>query len=71
MMLEENRKRVQNLSAGGIWLFIIGRVLVAFGLGITATLYLPRVFGMPVAIPVIVAGLILLLIAARGLKGSK
>jgi hypothetical protein len=69
-LLEENRRRVQNLSAGGIWLFIVGRVLVAFGSGILATLYLPSLFGRFVALLAVVAGAILLLIAARGLKGS-
>ena len=70
-MLEENRRRVQNLSATGIWLFIIGRVLVAFGAGVLATLYLPQFFGMFVALPAIIIGLALLSVAALGLKDGK
>jgi len=40
-MLEGNRSRVQNLTSLEIWLFIIGRVLVAFGVGVLAMIYLP------------------------------
>jgi hypothetical protein len=32
-MLEGNRNRVQNLTGLEIWMFIIGRVFVAFGIG--------------------------------------
>jgi len=66
-MLEKNRRRIQNLSGTEIWLFIVGRVLVAFGLGITAMIYLPHFFAV-IALPSVVTGIVLLLIASRGLK---
>ena len=65
-MLEDNRNRVQNLSGLEIWLFIIGRVLVGFGLGILAVVYLPGVF-TKLGIPVMAVGLVLLIVASRGL----
>ena len=65
-MLEQNRNRVQNLSGLGIWLFIIGRVLAGFGLGILAVEYLPSIFAK-LGLPIVIVGLIIILIASRGL----
>ena len=65
-MLENNRRRVQNLTGLEIWLFIIGRVLAGIGVGIIAMVYFPSVaakFGWPL----IVVGLIVMLAAARGM----
>jgi len=65
-MLEDNRSRVQNLTGLEIWLFIIGRVLVGFGLGVVSVLYLPQVFAK-VGFPAIILGLVVLIAASRGL----
>ena len=65
-MLEQNRNRVQNLSGFEIWLFIIGRVLVGFGLGILAVIYLPGTFAK-LGLPIIIIGLVILIVASRGL----
>ncbi len=65
-MLEQNRSRVQNLSGLEIWLFIIGRVLVGFGLGILAVIYLPGTFSK-LGLPIVIIGLVILIIASRGL----
>ena len=65
-MLENNRSRVQNLTGLEIWLFIIGRVLVGFGLGVIAVLYLPQVFAK-FGVPAIILGLLILIAASRGL----
>lgn len=65
-MLEQNRNRVQNLSSLEIWLFIIGRVLIGFGLGILAVMYLPETFAK-LGLPIVIIGLIILIAASRGL----
>ena len=65
-MLEGNRSRVQNLTGLELWLFIIARVLMAFGVGILAMIYAPTVTAH-LAWPAIVVGLVMFLIAARGL----
>jgi hypothetical protein len=65
-MLEGNRRRVQNLTGTEIWLFIIGRVLVAFGVGILAMIYFPAL-AANLAWPALIAGSVALLIAFRGL----
>jgi len=64
--LESNAQRVRNLSPVGIWLFIIGRILVAAGIGILAMAYFPSI-AFPAALPLIGVGMILLLIALKGL----
>jgi hypothetical protein len=65
-MLERNRSRVQNLTGLEIWLFIVGRVLVAFGVGILAMAYTPALASIAVW-PALVVGVILLLLASRGM----
>jgi hypothetical protein len=69
-MLESNRNRVQNLTGLEIWLFIIGRVLVAFGIGILVMVYFPSVASM-LAWPAILVGIVIYLIASRGLFRKK
>lgn len=66
-LLDWNRRKVQNLTAWEIWFFIAGRVLVGFGLGILAMKYLPD-FATPIGIPAAVFGVILLIVAAKGLR---
>jgi hypothetical protein len=68
-ILDWNRRKVQNLSAWEIWFFIAGRVLVGVGIGILAMKYVPDIAG-PVAIPGLLVGLVLLFVAAKGLRGK-
>jgi len=60
-----NVRGVKQLSPTEIWLFIAGRVLVAFGAGLLIASYLPPAvaFGWPL----VLAGAVLLAIAAKGL----
>jgi hypothetical protein len=58
-LLDSNARRVQQLSPIGIWLFIIGRVLAAFGLGILAMAYFPS-FAFPAGVPLVVVGVLAL-----------
>jgi hypothetical protein len=64
-MLNWNAKKVQNLTGSEIWFFILGRVLVAFAMGILLTEYFPRVVA-PIALPALAISLVLFAIAARG-----
>jgi len=66
-MLAWNAQKVKKLTSNEIWLFIIGRVLVAFGMGIVAMKYFPMLVEF-LDIPVILIGALCLVIAARGLK---
>jgi hypothetical protein len=65
-MLESNRRRVRNLTGAEIWMFILGRVLLAFGLGVLALRYFP---GLPVWLEwaTMAAGALLLAVASPGL----
>jgi hypothetical protein len=65
-MLESNKTRVQNLTGIEIWLFIIGRVLVAFGIGVLAMIYFP-LRASALAWPAVLIGAAVLLVASRGL----
>lgn len=65
-MLKANHRRVQRLTPGEVWLFIVGRVLVAFGVGIFAARYFPEVAGM-LALPAVLAGVLCLVVASRGM----
>jgi len=65
-MLESNRSRVQRLTGREIWAFIVGRVLVAFGIGALAMAYYPSLTSV-VAWPAVGVGVAVLLIASRGL----
>lgn len=65
IVLAWNQRQVQKLGPGEIWLFIIGRGLVALGLGILAAFYFPDL-SRRVALPLIVVGLLCLLLASRG-----
>jgi hypothetical protein len=65
-LLEWNRKKVQNLSASEIWIFILGRALMSFGVGVVAMQYWPTKVAWS-GIPAIVVGLALFVIAAKGL----
>ena len=69
-MLEWNRSKVRNLTGTEIWLMIIGRVLAGFGFGVLAVRYFPQVAN-PLGIPALLVGMLLLLIAAKGLFRSR
>jgi hypothetical protein len=65
-LLKWNAEKVKNLSGTEIWLFILGRVLVAFGIGILTAYYYPQI-AWPVGVPALVVGTVLFLIAAKAL----
>ena len=65
-MLKWNAAKVKGLTGTEIWLFIIARVLIAFGLGVLAVRYFPQV-ASTLGIPALVLGGILFIIAAKGL----
>ena len=68
-MLAWNQRKVRQLTPGELWLFIIGRVLVAFGLGVIAMQRLPELVG-PFGWPTALGGVVLLLIAGKGMARS-
>lgn len=65
-MLNWNAGKVKNLTGLEIWLFIIGRGLAAFGIGVLAMRYFPQ-FVEPLGFPTIVIGLLLFVVAAKGM----
>jgi hypothetical protein len=65
-MLEWNRARVKHLTGLEIWLIIVGRVLVGFGFGVLSVRWIPQIAN-PLGVPAMVLGLVLVLIAAKGL----
>jgi len=64
-MLKWNAAKVKNFTGTEIWLFIIARMLIGFGLGVLAVRYFPQVANA-LGIPALIAGMILFLIAAKG-----
>ena len=65
-MLNWNAGKVKNLTGAEIWLFIIGRGLAAFGVGVLSVRYFPQI-AEPLALPTIVVGLLLIFVAAKGM----
>jgi hypothetical protein len=65
-MLDWNAGKVRNLTGAEIWLFIIGRALAAFGVGVLSVRYYPHV-AEPLGLPTIVIGLLLLVVAGKGI----
>ena len=65
-ILEWNRRKVQSLTGWEIWFLILGRVLVGFAVGVFTMWYFPSI-APAIAIPAGIIGVILLLIAAKGL----
>ena len=65
-MLKWNKGKVQNLSPGEIWLFIIGRILAGFGAGILGMMYLPEIFSS-LGLPALIIGMILIIVAFKGM----
>ncbi len=69
-MLKWNSSKVKSLTGTEIWLFIIARVLVGFGLGVLAVRYFPEI-ALSLGFPALVIGLALFLVAAKGLLRSE
>ena len=65
-LLKWNQRKVQNLTPLEIWMFILARVFIGFGMGVLAMQYFPGVAAR-LAIPAIVIGFLLFILAARGL----
>jgi hypothetical protein len=65
-MLNWNVGKVKSLTGAEIWLFIIGRVFVAFGMGVLCVRYFPQI-AEPLGFPAVGAGILLLAVAAKGL----
>lgn len=65
-MLKWNKGRVKNLTGTEIWLFIVARVLIGFGLGVLGVRYFPTVISQS-GLPALIIGLLLFLVAAKGL----
>jgi hypothetical protein len=65
-MVNWNVEKVKNFTGAEIWLFIIARVLTGFGLGVLGVRYFPELAG-PLGLPALVVGLLLLLVASKGL----
>jgi len=65
-LLKWNQKKVQNLTPLEIWMFIVGRVLMSFGVGVVAMQYWADKVAWS-GYPTIVVGLAILAFAAKGL----
>ena len=64
-MLVWNQQKVRQLSPGEIWLFIVGRVLAAFGAGVLLAAYIPSADGVGWA--ALIVGIVLLVLAGKGM----
>jgi len=64
-LFERNAQYVKNLSPTGIYLFVLGRVLLAFGGGSLLAVYFPNL-SFRLAWPFIGLGLLLLVVAFLG-----
>ena len=64
-MLAWNQRKLRQLSPVEIWLFIVGRVLIGFGIGVLAVRLWPDVVG-GLGWPAVAAGFACLLVAAKG-----
>jgi hypothetical protein len=64
-MLAWNRNKVRQLTGLELWLFIVGRVLVALGVGVLLARYAPRL--VVLGWPAVIVGAVALLMAVKGL----
>jgi hypothetical protein len=64
--LKWNHRKVQQMSPGELYMFIVGRVLAALGLGILFMEFFPRI-AVDLAWPALILGMVLLVVASRGL----
>jgi len=69
-ILSWNAQRVRNLSGAEIWLFILGRGLMALGAGAFLGVHYPQIAN-PLAIPMLVAGIVLFAVALKGFWRNK
>lgn len=69
-MLNWNAGQVKSLTAFEIWLFIIARVLIGFGLGVLGVRYFPHLIDA-LGTPALLVGLALFLVAAKGLRPTR
>lgn len=65
-MFKWNVGKVKQLKGTEIWLFIIARVLLGFGLGVLAAQYFPQV-ASSLSVLSLVLGILLFAIASKGL----
>jgi uncharacterized protein involved in response to NO len=65
-MLKWNATRVRRLTGTEIWMFIVARVLIGFGLGALAVHYFPAV-ASTLGVPALGLGALLFAIASIGL----
>jgi len=65
-LLKWNQRKVQNLTPLEIWMFIVGRVLIGFGVGVVAMQYWPDKVAWS-GYPTLVVGLAIFVFAAKGL----
>jgi hypothetical protein len=65
-MLKWNAGKVKNLTGTEIWLFLVARFLIGFGMGVLGVRYFPE-FAGPLGLPALIVGLLLFLVAAKGL----
>jgi hypothetical protein len=65
-ILRWNQEKVKKLTGAEIWLFIVARVLIGFGLGVLSAHYFPGIAG-PLGYPALAVGIVLLLLATKGL----
>jgi hypothetical protein len=65
-MLKWNAAKVRKLTGTEIWLFIISRVLIGFGLGVLAVHYFPSVADT-LGVPALDLGALLFAVASIGL----
>jgi hypothetical protein len=68
-MLTWNANKVNQLTGGEIWMMIVGRVLIGFGIGALCMQVFPKFAGVA-AVPAVILGLVILGIAARGMMRS-
>ena len=69
-LLSWNAQRVKNLTGVEIWLFIVARILLGFGVGVVSAHYFPEIVGR-LGFPALLVGLVLFVVAAKGLWRSK
>jgi hypothetical protein len=65
-VLAWNQRKVRQLTPNEIWLFIAGRALTAFGIGVVAMRQFPGVVGR-LGWPAVIVGFVLLLVAGKGM----
>jgi hypothetical protein len=65
-LLTWNQRKVRNLMPLGIWMFILGRAFMNFGVGVLAMQYFPGAVER-LGFPIIIIGLFVFILGANGL----